>query len=261
MGAVVSRMAVTRYLALAFLLVATATAQDDFWPPFQEEWRCLGEDDGKLYDWVDDSPAWVEETHHLITYVDNPEGQAAMTLTAQLLIRLTRQHGVHKELTTILYHVTVMPTTDVLRKTMVKYGLAFTNANLTIWFTIRTPNLVSITIKHHLELALPQVLDQLKVPQLNQRLNLLPNPHLNLHLNPHLNPHLNQPQQPRNLPQQLRNLPQQPQLQQPWYQRLQLQDLQPIANTKVKNCLIPEIVINTTGVSLIPIIPFTSKFS
>ena len=45
---------------------------------FQEEWRCLGEDDGKLYDWVDDSPAWVEETHHLITYVDNPEGQAAI---------------------------------------------------------------------------------------------------------------------------------------------------------------------------------------
>merc|ERR1712227_801964 len=75
---VVSRMAVTRYLALAFMLVATATAQDDFWPPFQEEWRCLGEDDGKLYDWVDDSPAWVEETHHLITYVDNPEGQAAI---------------------------------------------------------------------------------------------------------------------------------------------------------------------------------------
>ena len=136
-----------------------------------------------------------------------------------------------------------MPTTDVLRKTMEKYGLAFTSANLMIWFTIRTPNLVSITIKHHLELALPRVLDQLKVPQLNLRLNLLPNPHLN--------PHLNQPQQPRN----------QPQLQQPWNQRLQLQDLQPIANTKIKNCLIPEIVINTTGVSLIPIIPFTSKFS
>ena len=91
-----SRMAVTRYLALAFMFVATATAQDDFWPPFQvllnyictfvslifflfqEEWRCLGEDDGKLYDWVDDSPEWVEETHHLITYVDNPEGQAAI---------------------------------------------------------------------------------------------------------------------------------------------------------------------------------------
>ena len=31
-----------------------------------------------MYDWVDDSPAWVEETHHLITYVDNPEGQAAI---------------------------------------------------------------------------------------------------------------------------------------------------------------------------------------
>merc|ERR1711953_153798 len=262
---VVSRMAVTRYLALAFMGVATATAQDDFWPPFQEEWRCLGEDDGKLYDWVDDSPAWVEETHHLITYVDNPEGQAAMTLTAQLLIRLTRQHGVHKELTTILYHVTVMPTTDVLRKTMEKYGLAFTSANLTIWFTILTPNLVSITIKHLLELALPRVLDQLKVPQLNLRLNLLPNLHLNLHLNPHLNPHLNQPQQPWNQPQQLRNQLQQPrnqlQLQQPWNQRLQLQDPRSIANTKVKNCLIPEIVINTTGVSLIPIIPFTSKFS
>ena len=30
-----SRMAVTRYLALAFIFVATATAQDDFWPPFQ----------------------------------------------------------------------------------------------------------------------------------------------------------------------------------------------------------------------------------
>merc|ERR1711953_199457 len=261
---VVSRMAVTRYLALAFMGVATATAQDDFWPPFQEEWRCLGEDDGKLYDWVDDSPAWVEETHHLITYVDNPEGQAAMTLTVQLLIRLTRQHGVHKELTTILYHVTVMPTTDVLRKTMEKYGLAFTSANLMIWFTIRTPNLVSITIKHLLELALPRVLDQLKVPQLNLRLNLQLNLHLNLHpnLHPnlHLNPHLNQLQQLRNLP-QLKQLRNQPQLQQPWNQRLQLQDLRPIANTKVKNCLIPEIVINTTGVSLIPIIPFTSKFS
>merc|ERR1711884_748862 len=108
--------------------------------------------------------------------------------------------------TTILYHVTVMPTTDVLRKTMVKYGLAFTSANLTIWFTILTPNLASITIKHLLELALPRVLDQLKVPQLNLRLNLLPNLHLNLHL--------------RNQPQQLRN---QPQLQQPWNQRLQLQ--------------------------------------
>ena len=45
---------------------------------FQEEWRCLGEDDGGYYDWVDDTPAWVEETHHLITYVDNPEGQAAI---------------------------------------------------------------------------------------------------------------------------------------------------------------------------------------
>lgn len=45
---------------------------------FQEEWRCLGEDDGGYYDWVDDTPAWVEETHHLITYVDNPEGQAAL---------------------------------------------------------------------------------------------------------------------------------------------------------------------------------------
>merc|ERR1711884_531495 len=108
--------------------------------------------------------------------------------------------------TTILYHVTVMPTTDVLRKTMVKYGLAFTSANLTIWFTILTPNLASITIKHLLELALPRVLDQLKVPQLNLRLNL----HLNLHPNPHLNPHLNQPQQPRNQPQQLRNQLQQP---------------------------------------------------
>merc|ERR1711884_313719 len=73
----------------------------------------------------------------------------------------------------------------------------------------------------------------------------------NLHLNLHLNPHLNQRQPLRN----------QPQLQQPWNQRLQLQDLRQIANTKVKNCLIPEIVINTTGVSLIPIIPFTSKFS
>ena len=87
----------TRYLAVAFLFVATATAQNDFWPPFQvllrrntsifnsnfekvfqEEWRCLGEDDGGYYDWVDDTPAWVEETHHLITYVDNPEGQAAL---------------------------------------------------------------------------------------------------------------------------------------------------------------------------------------
>merc|ERR1711953_1126597 len=94
--------------------------------------------------------------------------------------------------------------------------------------------------------------------QLNLHLNLHPNPHLNPHLNLHLNQHLNQPQQPRNPPQQLRN---QPQLQQPWNQRLQLQDLRPIANTKVKNCLIPEIVINTIGVSLIPIIPFTSKFS
>merc|ERR1711953_226122 len=149
-----------------------------------------------------------------------------------------------------------MPTTDVLRKTMVKYGLAFTSANLMIWFTIRTPNLVSITIKHLLELVLPRVLDQLKVPQLNLRLNL----HPNLHPNLHLNPHLNQLQQLRNLP-QLKQPRNQPQLQQPWNQRLQLKDLQPIANTKVKNCLIPEIVINTTGVSLIPIIPFTSKFS
>merc|ERR1711953_594129 len=147
---------------------------------------------------------------------------------------------------------------------MEKYGLAFTSANLTIWFTIPTPNLASITIKHLLELALPLVLDPLKVPHL-PHLNLHLNLHPNLHLNPHLNPHLNQPQQPRNQPQQLRNqlqqLRNQPQLQQPWNQRLQLQDLQPIANTKVKNCLIPEIVINTTGVSLIPIIPFTSKFS
>merc|ERR1712045_29280 len=63
------------------------------------------------------------------------------------------------------------------------------------------------------------------------------------------NPHLNQLQRPKNQPQQPRNQPQ------------QLQDLRLIANTKVKNCLIPEIVINTTGVSLIPIIPFTSKFS
>merc|ERR1711953_1325602 len=102
--------------------------------------------------------------------------------------------------------------------------------------------------------------DQLKVPQLNLRLNLLPNPHLNLHPNLHLNPHLNQLQQPRNQP-QLPQLWNQLQLQQPWNQRLQLLDLRPIANTKVKNCLIPEIVINTTGVSLIPIIPFTSKFS
>merc|ERR1712062_741354 len=116
-----------------------------------------------------------------------------------------------------------------------KYGLAFTSANLTIWFTILTPNLASITIKHLLELALPRVLDQLKVPQLNLRLNL--------QLNLHLNLHLNQLQQLRNLP-QLKQPRNQPQLQQPWNQRLQLQDLQPIANTKVKNCLIPEIVIN-----------------
>merc|ERR1712062_563907 len=145
-----------------------------------------------------------------------------------------------------------------------KYGLAFTSANLTIWFTILTPNLASITIKHLLELALPRVLDQLKVPQLNLRLNLQlnlhQNLHLNLHPNLHLNPHLNQLQQLRNLP-QLKQPRNQPQLQQPWNQRLQLQDLRLIANTKVKNCLIPEIVINTTGVSLIPIIPFASKFS
>merc|ERR1712004_312799 len=259
---VVSRM-VTRYLAVAFLFVATATAQDDFWPPFQEEWRCLGEDDGGYYDWVDDTPAWVEETHHLITYVDNPEGQAALDFDFQLLIRLTRQHGVRKELTTILYLVTAMPTTVVLHKTMEKYDLASTSANLTIWCTIQTPNLASITIKHLLELALPLVLDQQKVHLhlnlplnlplnllLNLLLNLHLNPHLNLHLNLHLNPHLNlhlnQPHQP---------------LHQPLHQRLQLPDLQPIANTKVKNCLIPEIAINTTGASLIPIIPFTSKFS
>merc|ERR1712062_316468 len=204
---VVSRMAVTRYLALAFIFVATATAQDDFWPPFQEEWRCLGEDDGKLYDWVDDSPAWVEETHHLITYVDNPEGQAAIDFDCPVIDPTDTATWFHKELTTILYHVTVMPTTDVLRKTMEKYGLAFTSANLTIWFTILTPNLVSITIKHLLELALPRVLDQLKVPQLNQHLNLLPNPHLN------------PLQQPRNQP-QLPQLWNQLQLQQPWNQRL-----------------------------------------
>ena len=35
----------------------------------QEEWRCLGEDDG--YD-------WVLETHNLITYVENPQAQAAI---------------------------------------------------------------------------------------------------------------------------------------------------------------------------------------
>merc|ERR1712113_829115 len=86
------------------------------------------------------------------------------------------------------------------------------------------------------------------------------NLHPNLHPNLHLNPHLNQLQQLRNLA-QLKQPRNQPQLQQPWNQRLQLQDPRPIANTKVKNCLIPEIVINTTGVSLIPIIPFTSKFS
>merc|ERR1711963_3550 len=74
---VVSRM-VTRYLAALAFLVAAATAQEDFWPPFQEEWRCLGEDDGKMFDWVDESPAFIEETHHLITYVDNPEGHLAL---------------------------------------------------------------------------------------------------------------------------------------------------------------------------------------
>merc|ERR1712004_940439 len=140
-----------------------------------------------------------------------------------------------------------------------------------IWCTIPTPNLASITIKHLLELALPLVLDQQKVHLhlnlplnlplnllLNLLLNLHLNPHLNLHLNPHLNlhlnPHLNLPlNQHLNL---LLNLHLNLHLQQP-----RNLDLKSIANTKVKNCLIPEIAINTTGASLIPIIPFTSKFS
>ena len=60
---------VPRFLAIWAFIVASAAAQDDFWPPFQEEWRCLGEDDD--YD-------WVLETHNLITYVENPQAQAAI---------------------------------------------------------------------------------------------------------------------------------------------------------------------------------------